>query len=475
MQIKNFAKIEYLIEFELAKHEGSHSRLNFSASILDSAAEIFFACTGKEISVTTDDNEPIFFGRVETVEVENNFGASRVYVSCVSLSIKTDEEKKTRIFHNPEKKFSDVLNTSRLSLESAELKLSKKISSLKNSSVILQNQETNFQFLLRLAKNLGERFWILDTMQQTNFFIDSCVNKSARKFEREKILSMRHAKIGKQFKISIKSQKFFDLGQVVTMENDSTEFVIVGLKIRLEHESYFFYYELEEKNISQKNFSDAPILEKTFKLHAKIKNVKDPKNLGRVQVIFDDKFVEDMDEKNPLWIPYRTPYGGKNGGIVFIPDKDDAVEVFFMNGEIFCVSAIRENSLDEECKKVEEKYIGNNFKQRIFWKEKSLEFFSDKYKIVMNEKGIELSVGKNSITLTEDGILIKTDKSKISLSKDISAHSEEKIELKSKNFEVASNEKIKLGGSEIFTESNSSTNIKADGTLKLAGSKIELC
>ena len=79
-------------------------------------------------------------------------------MSCVSLSIKTDEEEKTRIFHNPEKNFSDVLNTSRLSLKSAELKLSEKISSLKNSSVILQNQETNFQFVLRLAKNLGERF-----------------------------------------------------------------------------------------------------------------------------------------------------------------------------------------------------------------------------------------------------------------------------------------------------------------------------
>ena len=50
MQIKNFAKIEYLTEFELLKHEGSHSRLNFSASILENAAENFFVCAGKEIS-----------------------------------------------------------------------------------------------------------------------------------------------------------------------------------------------------------------------------------------------------------------------------------------------------------------------------------------------------------------------------------------------------------------------------------------
>ena len=429
MQIKNFAKTEYLTEFELIKHEGEHSRLNFSASILDSAT----------------DNEPIFFGRVESVEVENNFGASRIYVTCVSLSIKTDEEFKTRIFHNPDKKISDVLSTSRLSLESADLKLSEKFSALKYSPVILQNQETNFRFISRLAKNFGERLWILDTMQRTNLLIDSAVNKSARKIEREKILSMRHAKVGKQFKISIKTQKFFDLGQVVTIEGNATEFVIVGVKIRLEHESYFIYYELEENKITPQKISDTPMLAKTFKLHAKIKNTKDPKNLGRVQVIFDDKFVEDMDKKNPLWISYRTPYSGKNGGIVFIPDEGDAVEVFFSNEEIFCMTAIRENPLADECKKVSEKYIGNNFNQKIFWKEKSLELFSDKYKIIMNDKGIEISVGENSVALTEDEILLRTKESKISLSK------------------------------EIFIESNGAINIKAGGTLKLAGNKIELC
>ncbi|MBR6012746.1 MAG: hypothetical protein IK062_03060 [Selenomonadaceae bacterium] len=475
MQIKNFSKIEYFTEFELTKHEGEHSRLNFSASILENTAKSFLNCAGKEISVTTEDNEPIFFGRVESVEVENNFGASRIYASCVSLSIKADEEEKTRIFHNSDKKISDVLNTSRLSLESADLKLSEKISALKYSPVILQNQETNFQFISRLAKNFGERLWILDTMQQANFFIDSCMNKSARKIERDKILSMRHAKVGKQFKFFVKSQKFFDLGQVVIMEGNTTEFVIVGLKIKLERESYFFYYELEEHKTPPKKISDAPILTKTFKLHAKIKNVKDPKNLGKVQVTFDDKFVEDMDEKNPLWISYRTPYSGKDGGIVFIPDEGDAVEVIFTNEEIFCVSAIRENPLATECQKVSEKYIGNNFKQRIFWKEKSLELFSDKYRIIMNEKGIEISVGENSIALTEEGILLKTKESKISLTKDIAAQADEKIELKSKNYEIKSDEKIKLDGKEIFAESNGAANIKAGGTLKLAGNKIELC
>lgn len=460
MQIKNFAQIECITKFELTKREGEHSRLNFAASIADGAAEKFLACTGNKISVTTDDGAPIFFGRIETVEVESSIGAAKVFAECVSSSITADEEIKTRIFHNPEKKFSDVLSSARLSLQNANLKLAEDFSALKYLPVILQNQETNFQFMARLAKTFGRRFWILDSMEQANFFIDECVNKSARKISKSQIVSLRQSKVGKKYKFFVKSQSFFDIGQAVTLENNTGEFVIVGLKILLENESYFFHYELEELKLEPPKLPDAPILAKTLKLHGKVKNTKDPKNLGRVQVAFDDKFVEDMDAEKPLWISCRTPYSGKNGGIVFIPDEGDAVEVFFTNEEIFCVSALRENPLAAECQKVLEKYIGNNFKQRMFFKEKSLELFSDKYKIVMNEKGIELTVGENSLTLNEQGILLKTKDSKIALSKEI---------------ELQAGGKLKIVGKEISVESSGAANVKSGATLKLAGTKIELC
>ncbi len=449
MKIKNFAPIEHITDFELTKHEGEHSFLNFTASISDVATEKFLACTGKTISVTTDDNAPIFFGRVETVEVEKLIGAARVFVSCISLSVTADEDAKTRIFHNSDKKISDVLSTARLNLSPADLKVAKEFSALKYSPVILQNQETNFQFMSRLAKRFGKRFWVLDTLDQVNFFIDSCIEKSARKIRDNKILSISHAKVGKQFKFFLKSQSFFELGQVVKIDKIADEFVIVGLTLRLENESYTYRYELDEHKLELPPLSNAPYLCKSAKFHAKVINTKDPKNLGRVQVIFDDKFIEDMDNKNPLWIDYRTPYAGKSGGIVFIPDEGDAVEVIFTNEEIFCVSAVRENPLAAECQNVKDKYIGNNFKQRMFWKEKSLEFFSDKYKIVMNDKGIEIVVGENSVTLNEQGIFLKTQAGKISMTKDIVIDSGGKFEVKAKDADIKSDGKIKLGGSKI--------------------------
>ena len=145
-------------------------------------------------------------------------------------------------------------------------------------------------------------------------------------------------------------------------------------------------------------------------MHATVKSVDDPEHRGRVQVAFDDKFIEDMDQSNPLWIEYRSPYGG----IVFMPDKGDALEVFFVNEEVYAVSTLRKNPLGAECQNVVEKYIGNNFEQRIFWKKKSLEMMSGKNKIVMDDRSIELTVGDSKIIMTDGKIKIVAGKIEMS-------------------------------------------------------------
>lgn len=477
MQIKNFAKIEYLIDFELTKHEGQHSHLRFTASIEDNTEESCLACVGNTISVIAG-KLPIFYGRVEVVEVERTVNAVRAYVSCISLSISTDEKSKTRIFHNPDKKIADVIDKSRLSLENCELRLNSEFSTRGYKNVILQNQETNFSFMRRISKNLNQRLWIIDTMPQAEILIDDCIDKSSRIINENQIISVRRIKNGKISQMKLKSQNYFEIGSVVKVETDSKdviEYVIIGLRSLMEDESYFFNYDLIERNIKPQGESDEPILAKTVKLNAKVTKVDDPKNFSRIQVKFVDKFVEDMDEKNPLWVPYRSPYSGKEGGIVFLPDEGDSVEVFFTNEEIYATSTFRNSALAEECQRVINKYIGNNFKQRIFWKEKSLEFFSDKYKIIMNEKGIELTVEDNSIFITKDGILLNTKNSCISIADDVAIKTNNKFETKSKDTEVIASSKVKINGSENSIESSGAVNVQAGGTLKLIGSKIELC
>ena len=471
MQIKNFAKIEYLTAIELIKHEGRHSRLNFTASISIDNDESFLGCVGSTLSLMLDERTTIFYGRVESVEVERAVGAARVHASCVSLSSATDEQPKTRIFHNPDKKISDVLDKSRLKLESCGLRLDNEIASKPYTGVLLQNGETNFSFITRLANNINSRFWVIDTMSKPEIFFAPCVNESARKLTSKQVLSIKRAKCGDRSRVTLKTGAYFELGSVVTVETearDMTEYVIVGLRAELDKESDIFTYELDERKPAPPLENKAPVPAKTVKLHAKVKSVKDPKNLGRIQVTFDDEFIEDMDQKSPLWIAYRSAYSGAGGGIVFLPDEGDPIEVIFCNEEIYAASTLREKPLLEECRKVVEKYIGNNTKQRMFWKEKSLELFSDKYKIVMNEKGIELTVGENSIALTEKDIKIKTKGSEISLADD-------KIKVNCGEISLSGKDKIKTDSGELSVNSSGKINVNASGNMKLAGSKIELC
>ena len=191
-----------------------------------------------------------------------------------------------------------------------------------------------------------------------------------------------------------------------------------------------FIYDLEE--FKDEAIGDGGAVDVAAKFRAKVIDTNDPKHFGRIKVAFDKNDVEDNSTRQ-TWIPYRSPYSGKNGGIVFLPDVGDLVEVFFIGGECYCGSTLRENPLDAECRNVKEKFIGNNFKQRIIFREKSLDILSFDNKIILDEKKIELTVGENVLRLDEKGITLKNRQNEIALTaKGISELTEGALALQSK-------------------------------------------
>lgn len=481
MEIRNFPQVQYIKELELTKKEGSHSWLRFSASILDSQEKACLDCTGSVISLLLDAKNSVFVGRVEDVAVERSFSAVQIHVTAVSLSITADEKECTRIFHNPQKKLSDVLNEQKLGWLKGSIRLDKTLSALVYEPVILQQGETAFAFLQRMSKLTGARLWVADTMtEKSEILLSGCFGTTKRKLHKENIYYMCHKKSGKLSEYLVRTNVYLEIGTAVEIEDDmvSPELVIAEVRVYLENEVICYEYKLIEKKISGYSIpatGDLPEQEPIRLLGGKVTNNNDPKNLGRIQVEFDDKFIEDMNKERPMWVSYRTPYSGHGTGIVFLPDKGDKVELFFYHGVLYAGNAYRDEPLNEECRNVSDKYIGNNTKQRIFWKEKSVELYSGEYGIIMDEKGIRLKVADNSITLTKEGILLKTRNSKLSLMKDGVLQADGKIECKSENMEFAAGSKAKISGSAIAVESNSSVNIKAGGIIKLDGSAINLC
>lgn len=64
---------------------------------------------------------------------------------------------------------------------------------------------------------------------------------------------------------------------------------------------------------------------------AKITNIKDPKNLGRVKCAY---ITSDKDAGETGWLYCITPFGGNQYGSFFHPNVDDVVAIAYENGDI---------------------------------------------------------------------------------------------------------------------------------------------
>ena len=487
MKIKGFDDVCYIDEFKLKKERASHSICHFTASVKDETADKYLAMAGKTVTIRLDNDKPIFSGIVQEISIERTYASTFLDVSLISLSSLIDQEDKIRIFQDPDKKYVDMLSAARLALKKCELRLAGRLKTAKYENVVVQNQETDFNFIRRLADYSGTNFWVNDISDDKCILCidDTNGNNKEITLERNNIIASKKKRVcqGRRQWYSqwIRVKKYIELGRIVKIGKDMTKYLITSVIVKKVHEADEFFYEIEEikKTDKVRNFKDdANFLEKTVKFKARVTSVKDPDNMGRIQVEFIDKFVEDMDKSadKRMWFDYRSPYCGKQGGIVFIPDVGDTVEVVFSNEKCFVNSTLRQEKLLEECRKVEDKYIGNNTKQRIFWKEKSLELFSFENKIIMDENHIEFNVDKNKIIIDKDKILLQTPENQILLNREgILTKAGKDIDFQAKDIKMKGSNKIHAEAGSDVEISGKKIKVKSNGELALNGSTVNIC
>ena len=201
-------------------------------------------------------------------------------------------------------------------------------------------------------------------------------------------------------------------------------------------------------------------------------------------VCFNDK-SEGVTDVTPgkLWLPYRPPYAGQQGGIVFLPESGDLIEAIVSDRDAYVTTELRAKPLPQECQDPIVKYIGNNTKQRVFWRPKSLELWSTDTNIVLDDKNIDmtvgktngakihvdeknivLTVGKNRMTLNEQGIQLQRGTSEVVLS-DTGTY----LRRDSQQIALDQNVQIKSGGT-IDANAGGAANLHAGGVLKLDAS-----
>lgn len=505
MHIEGLKDLQVIYDGTLHKEMGQHSRLTFTARVPDTKGSLYLQQVGKPIVVKQrldlyKAGPVIFRGLIEHVDVQQSFHSTIICVCAVSSSILLDQQKKCRIFQDETKKMGDILKDDRLLLNkemkqgNVRLQVAESLRNIPAEKVIIQNQETNFSFLKRCSRVLQSPLWIQDTVQGLVLKMDCAWHKDVISVKKDEILYWTVGNDLQQRKqLQMTLERYMDVGCTVSFpELLEGKYVIIAVTVQYKDGRDICTYRLSEYKELPKIKKPDFVFEYPLRLYGEVTSVDDSKNLGRIQVRFkqNEPEYEDKDEAQ-RWIPYRSPYVGKADGIVFLPDVGNLVEVTFLHGTCYAVSAYRNHPLGEEAENVADKFIGNDFKRRIIWKKDSLELLSGKNQIIMDDQKIALIVGKNKMTIDSEKIdlnvgsqsIIRMDASGIHLkSKQSESHITDNVQIQSKGNVIIDNQgaltlqnnkecKV-ISKGEIHAQGSKEVTIKSSKNLKLQGSKI---
>jgi uncharacterized protein involved in type VI secretion and phage assembly len=188
---------------------------------------------------------------------------------------------------------------------------------------------------------------------------------------------------------------------------------------------------------------------------AKVTNVTDIENLGRVKVTYP-WMPSSLSEVESFWARVAVPSAGKERGIYFSPEVDDEVLVAFENGDMnypYIIGSLWNNT-DKPPKGTEQIVVGGKVNQRIVRSRSGhvivLDDTQGKEQIIIQDK-----TNKNSIVIDS-----KTNAMTIKAQGDLTIEAGGKLIIKSKgDFSIASDTKGAI-------EAKQSTNVKA-GTSQL--------
>lgn len=225
---------------------------------------------------------------------------------------------------------------------------------------------------------------------------------------------------------------------------------------------------------------------------AKITNIKDPKNLGRVKCSY---ITSDDDAGETGWIFCLTPFGGNDYGAFFHPNVGDVVALAYQNGDIHRPFVIGYLWV-QDAKPPLTVQDGENKDYRLTTPNKSYaDFYDEKGK----EKITVATPKKRTIVMDDENELLEIDdgKNKISMNGkegSVEVICEKKLTIKvgsgvtitcdgnSGSVEIKTNKEIKLSSAQINAKAsgtaeisaNSSVTVKSSGVMTIKGSMTKI-
>ena len=367
--ILNKTKLENFViqEFVLDENINEHQKLEIQLEMDDEQRKNLERIIEKEdvgieielANVDKDVKRRVFSGIVDYFEILDygSYGC-RILMRAFSKSVLFDRknEKKYRVFQDRNLMFSDIIDE--INKDYADKKLEIKYSDIAKKqigSLIVQFDETDWEFLVRLASQLKTGMFVIEQ----GIILFGMVEMGEIKKENKYFSDYSLVRDYKNLYYKVQSNKVINLGDTVSISENAVEnegndkdssgnrgnFSVLKTRIFLKDfilKSEFLATDMKSYHIFKKYNEKI----KGCRIEANVERVFEDSGIAKMEVRFaeglkkivqersneesNDKAYDDYGIKRfPL--SYQTFYSQTNTGFFCTPEVNDTVEVYFPN------------------------------------------------------------------------------------------------------------------------------------------------
>lgn len=362
-KLENFVIQEFVLDENINEHQkleiqlemDDEQRKNLERVIEKEDVEIEIELT----NVDKDIKRKIFSGIVDYFEILDygSYGC-RILMKAFSKSVLFDRknEKKYRVFQDRNLMFSDIIDE--INKDYADKKLEIKYSDIAKKqigSLIVQFDETDWEFLVRLASQLKTGMFVIEQ----GIILFGIVEMGEIKKENKYFSDYSLVRDYKNLYYKVQSNKVINLGDTVSISENAVEneendkdssgnkgnFSVLKTRIFLKDfilKSEFLATDMKSYHIFKKYNEKI----KGCRIEANVERVFEDGGIAKMEVKFaeglkkivqersneesNDKAYDDYGIKRfPL--SYQTFYSQTNTGFFCTPEVNDTVEVYFPN------------------------------------------------------------------------------------------------------------------------------------------------
>ncbi len=401
MMVTGFREIDGFREFHLRKKKNAHSVCTFTAGkgSCHVGDEMFLKAVNVYDCQDTD-TPPIdallMTGILQSVKCMEGYSEDRISVSIISRSAILERELHTRIFQSREKTYRDILEHICEGREFQIICLEEDLGETRLEAPLLQIGETDMEFICRIASRMDTAVWIDDESdgiwqvrvgdRRGAFAIDL---DTADLMTLERELSFDAERIRFRLAREWDGLRRLDIGRQIRIRGK--QYTIEEMDIYKQGQEYRYEYLASRRTETWSPRRQTGTRQQLVKhFTGTVTDNRDPENMGRVQVDFNQESVEDIADTDRLWICVAAVYAGDKGGVLFIPDKGDVVDVLWDGREFLVTGVRRTKAISEAYRNVDEKRI-------VDGKGRSLCF---------GEKGLLIHAGTSAIQVRKDKVVV---------------------------------------------------------------------